>query len=295
MRRGLTGLYPAVATPFKNKGDKIDIDAFERHINWLLENDVDGIVISGSTGEAPHLNREERRLLTEVGRDAVGDKILIVGTGGQTLPETLIYSNDAIDLGADILLVITPYYYRVGSEELEKYYRSVSEKLDGDILLYNFPQVTGVNIEVRTVEKLVRINNIVGIKDSSGDMPRIVKLVKAVNKEGYVLNGNAFLSLPSLVIGGHGLILAAANIAPKPIKVMMELVREGEYLSANKLYWELYDVFIYLETTGIPGIKKVLSKLIGYPVECRPPIYRSVDEIYAERIAELCKKLNKEY
>lgn len=292
----LEGLYPAVTTPFKNNGDKIDQATFEKHINWLLENDVDGIVVLGSTGEAPLLTKEERREIIHSSKKYVGNKLLIAGVGGESLIETLTYSRDAEECKADGLLVITPYYYKISQEDLFRYYTKLCEKVGNPVILYNFPRLTGLNIELDTLNRLLETSKIIGMKDSSGDMVRIIKLIKLFrDKDKFILNGNPFLSYPSISMGAHGLILAAANILPKPIKAMIEYIKDDDQEKALKIYWEMYEIFQFTDIYGIPGIKIILNKIMNYPHICRSPIDKSVDYEKASHIAEKCKILNKEY
>ncbi len=289
-------VLPAITTPFKKDNLEIDIDAYSKHINWLLNNGVDGLVISGSTGEAPHLNREDRLKLLQSALDLIGDnKIIIAGTGAESLNRTLEYSIDASKHGAKALLIITPYYYRHNSENIIKYYREISDKLNKPILLYNFPQITGINIDVETASELIDGRKIIGIKDSSGNMINIIKLIKKLGGRGKILPGNPYISLPSIMMGADGVILAAANIIPAPLKEMINRVVDNDINDAMKIYWELIDVFNFISETGIPGIKRVLNHIMGYPIFTRPPLYPYPDDTLSRKISDICIRLNEEY
>lgn len=291
----LEGVFPAITTPFKDDGEALDIETFEKHLNWLLDNGVDGIVVNGSTGEAPHLTREERSTLTKSARKMTDNSLLIVGTGGISLRETLNYSKDAVINGADAILVITPFYYKIKEENIVNYYTHLANNLPIPIILYNFPQLTGFNLDADLASTLIDGNRIIGIKDSSGDLIQIAKLVYLIEDRGYVLTGNPYISHSSLVIGADGLILAVANILPSPLKRMYEYIKDGESNKALNIYWEMFKVFLFVERYGIPGIKVVLSKMLDYPKRSRQPLHTEVDGSYAAKIAEECLYLNRNY
>jgi len=291
----IEGVFPAVTTPFKDEGESLDIETFERHLNWLLDNGVDGVVVNGSTGEAPHLTRDERSILTKSARKIAYNSLLIVGTGGISLSETLNYSKDAVINGADAILVITPFYYRIQEENIINYYTTLANNLPIPIILYNFPQLTGINLGPHLASTLIDGDKIIGIKDSSGDLIQIAKLVYLIEDRGYVLTGNPYTSHPSLIIGADGLILAVANMIPSPIKRMYEYIKDGENNKALSIYWEMFKVFLFVERYGIPGIKTVLNKMLDYPKLSRQPLNTDVDGTYAAKIAEECIYLNRNY
>jgi len=286
------GVYPAVVTPFHPEGGSLNLDAFTKHIEWLVKSGVDGLVIMGSTGEAPFLTREERVSLLKTARERLGDNVkIIAGTGAQSLKETLVYSRDAEKVGVDALLVITPYYYRHSQERLIEYYRELAGRVDTPILLYSFPQMAGVRIEPTTVDKLIDGEKIVGIKDSSGDMQAFIEMIRLVNERGSLITGSAKLSIPTLVMGGSGLILSLANLLPNTFSKIYKYVIGGDLDKALELYWMMYPVLEAVERGNIPVIKYLLNKMgfnIGPP---RTPLKlpSSVDD--ENRLLQIISKM----
>ncbi len=260
------GVYPAVVTPFHSEGKSLNLEAFTKHIEWLVKSGVSGLVIMGSTGEAPFLTREERVSLLKTARERLGDRVkIIAGTGAPSLKETVVYSRDAEKVGVDALLVITPYYYKHSQERLTEYYRELAGKVDTPILLYSFPQMAGVRIEPTTVDKLIDGEKIVGIKDSSGDMQAFIEMIRLVDGRGSLITGSARLSIPALIMGGSGLILSLANLLPNTFSRIYKYVIDGDLDKALQLYWTMYPVLDAVEKGKIPVIKYLLNKM-GFDV-----------------------------
>ncbi len=265
------GVYPAIVTPFNLEDGNLNLNVFIEHIEWLVKSGVDGLVVVGSTGEAPYLTREERIELLKTAREAVGDsKKIIAGTGAPSLRETLEYSRDAEKVGVDALLVITPFYFKTTQEKLVEYYRELSRYLDTPILLYSFPQTAGVRIEPQTADRLINGKDIVGIKDSSGDMQALIEMIRLINGRGSIITGSARISIPTLTMGGDGLILSLANILPRTFSRIYSNIRENNMAQALDLYWKIYPVLLAVENGGIPIVKYLLGKMgfnVGPPRE----------------------------
>lgn len=220
----LHGIVPAVVTPL-NSDDKPDLDALRRHIRALIEEGSDGILLLGTTGEGPSMGMAEREAILEAGLEAAGDAFVMVGTATPSLQDTVQLTRRAYGLGADVAVVLPPYYYKKVAEPglLEFFQRLFAEAVPGDgmVMVYHIPQVTQVPLSLSLLEDLIRVadGRLVGIKDSSGDLEHARRLCARFS-ELRVFVGTDRLLLPGLEIGASGCITAGANIlAPLAVGV----------------------------------------------------------------------------
>jgi 4-hydroxy-tetrahydrodipicolinate synthase len=202
-----------------------------------LEGGVSGLVPCGSNGEAPYLSRQERVKVIETVVDEVNGKVPIVaGTGSLSTQETIIFTKDAADLGVDAALVVTPFYFKLSSEEISEHYKTVSEAVDLPIVVYSVPKFTGVSLEPAFVQRLASENEgIVGVKDSSGNIGMITETVRLTGKKFSVLAGSADVALPALLSGGKGAVVAVANVFPALCSRLFEAFKKGRYEEAARL------------------------------------------------------------
>jgi 4-hydroxy-tetrahydrodipicolinate synthase len=237
------GIIPAVLTPFNNKGE-FDEEAQRENLRFLIENGVHGLMVNGSTGEAENLSREERRKNVELAVEEAGGKIpVIAGTGVPSTKATIDLSKDAKDAGADAVMIVTPFYLIPNEEGLIKHYKTIAEKVDIPIVLYNIPQHTKVNLDSILIEKLCNeVSNIVGLKDSYGNLSQFADTIARVGDKISVLTGCDDLILPSLILGAPGAIVALANIAPKMVVELFEYVQKGEINKAKEIYFKLLPI-----------------------------------------------------
>jgi len=237
------GIIPAVLTPFNNKGE-FDEEAQRENLRFLIENGVHGLMVNGSTGEAENLSREERRKNVELAVEEAGGKIpVIAGTGVPSTKVTIDLSKDAKDAGADAVMIVTPFYLIPNEEGLIKHYKTITEKVDIPIVLYNIPQHTKVNLDSTLIEKLCNeVPNIVGLKDSYGNLSQFADTIARVGDKISVLTGCDDLILPSLILGAPGAIVALANIAPKMVVELFEYAKKGEINKAKEIYFKLLPI-----------------------------------------------------
>jgi 4-hydroxy-tetrahydrodipicolinate synthase len=237
------GIIPAVLTPFNNKGE-FDEEAQRENLRFLIENGVHGLMVNGSTGEAENLSREERRKNVELAVEEAGGKIpVIAGTGVPSTKVTIDLSKDAKDAGADAVMIVTPFYLIPNEEGLIKHYKTIAEKVDIPIVLYNIPQHTKVNLDSILIEKLCNeVSTIVGLKDSYGNLSQFADTIARVGDKISVLTGCDDLILPSLILGAPGAIIALANIAPKMVVELFEYVQKGEINKAKEIYFKLLPI-----------------------------------------------------
>ena len=273
-----SGVYPAVITPFFRDEFNVNLDAFKRFLKWLVKAGIDGAVIVGSAGEAPYLDEVERKEIIKVAKEVLGKKKIIVGIGSDSLKRALKYAADAEKIGADAFLVITPFFFKYSQDEIMEYYKIISKSVDIPILLYNFPQTTGLWIDPETVDKLVDGDKIIGIKDSSGDIRYHIRVLSKIKDRGVVFCGSARLSLPALMLGTKGLILALANLLPKSFKELYEKTMEKDYEEAARIYWKIYPLLEESEKMGIPFLKYMLNK-IGFNIGPPRPPFKELEKV----------------
>ena len=271
----LEGVIPPVVTPFKSNGE-IDFSAYEKNLNKWVENGVNGILAFGSNGETVHLTNEEKVELVKKSSEVLpDDKLLIAGSGGLTPEETIELTNKSAKAGADVALIITPYFYSSNMTEkaLIKYYEEVAAKSEIPIMLYNVPKYTGIKIPLEVIAKLSKNENIIGMKDSSGDITYLAQIMEVSAEDFDPLVGTANAFYPALTLGVQGGILALANIAPAECVEVLNLVKENKLLEARKLYTKLIPTNKAVTAKfGIPGLKAAMDKLDYYGGKPRKPL-----------------------
>ncbi len=268
-----TGSIVALITPFK-KG-KLDIEGFKKNLQFQLENNTDGFLPCGTTGETPSLEEEEWVEVVKTTIEFVNKrKPVIVGTGTNNTKKTIKYTILAEKFGADACLVVAPYYNKPTQEGLYQHFKEVSQSVKIPIILYNIPSRTGVNILPKTLERLVSdCKNIIGIKEASGNLDQVSEIILRLGKDFIVLSGDDSLTLPILSLGGKGVISVLANILPKEIHLLVKNFLNGNILEAQKIHLKYFKLMkaLFIETNPIP-IKTAMN-LMGLPAgELRLPL-----------------------
>lgn len=263
----LQGIFPAITTPFNHEGE-IWKPKLQHNIERWNKTALAGYVVAGSTGESVLLTSDEKIELWEWAAEyAAPDKILIAGTGAESVRETVELSNRAADIGYKAALVRTPGYYKSSLNNAAAqmlYFRTVADQSKIPVLIYNFPQVTGIDIPAEAVTELSNHSNIVGMKDSSGNIEKVLQIVRDAKKGFQLLVGSAPILASCLAVGASGGILAFANAAPHACVCIWEAHRTREADAA--LDWQnRIGRASYLVTTkhGIPGLKYAMD-LAGY-------------------------------
>ena len=258
------GVATALATPFK-KDLTIDYKAYEKLLAYQVENKVDGFVVCGTTAEAATMDKKEKLDLINFTIEKVGGRLpIIVGTGSNNTKEAAEFSKEVSEIdGADALLVVTPYYNKANREGLYRHFASIAEKSTKPIILYNVPSRTGVNIDPELVGELSKIENIVGIKDATGDLHYTIKVKSLVDEDFAIYSGNDDLIVPLLSVGGSGVISVLSNILPKETREMVHDYLEGREKEAGisqVKYINLIEA-LFNEVNPVP-VKEAL-RLIG--------------------------------
>jgi 4-hydroxy-tetrahydrodipicolinate synthase len=250
----IQGSIVPMITPFRN--GKVDETSLSSLIDWQINSGSHGISVTGTTGEPSSLSRAERLRVFEVAQEAVAGRVPFVpGTGANNLEETLLFSRHAQKLGADALLIITPYYSRPSQEGLFQYFKTVASQVSAPIILYNIPGRTAVNLEVDTVARLRETcPNIIGVKESNKDFEHINRLMHRMGRDFLVYSGIELLCFPILALGGAGFVSATANLLPDKVAALYNLTQAGKWEEARKLHFNLLPLndAVFLEINPVP-------------------------------------------
>ena len=230
----LKGVFPALVTPFVRKTEDVDEDAYRRLIRYCLPN-VNGLVTSGTTGEFPYLTRDEKRRLVEIGVEEADDKPVIAGCGASSTREALALTRDAEEAGAAAALIVTPYFLHPSDKGVYQHFYEIATNVDLPIILYNIPQVMDAYLPRTVVEDLADIPNVIGLKDSSGNLTYTMELLEYVGDRIDIFIGHDEVALPALAGGVSGFILASANVYPTVWQEIIRLVSAGQLAEARAL------------------------------------------------------------
>lgn len=271
-RLDLSGVWTALVTPFGRRG--VDTGCLRELVERMEEAGLRGIVVAGTTGEAPALEEEELELLVKTAIKAVRkDLKVMVGVGSNNTKHTIERAGKASEWGADALLVVTPYYNKPTPEGLKRHFLTVAEATDRPIVLYHIPGRTGVGIPVSLVAELSHHPRIIGIKEAGGEVTR-TPLILAQTEPGFsVLSGDDPLTLPLMAVGAIGVISVISHLVPITLNKMVQAALAGDVLTARSLNQRLLPLYssMFLETNPAP-IKAALN-LKGIPVgQVRPPL-----------------------
>jgi len=268
------GIIPAMLTPFTEKGE-IDVNGIRETVDFFIESGVSEIMCLGSTGEATALIKEERIKVTESTVKAANGRVpVMVGTGAPTTREVIEQTKEAKSAGGDSVMIVTPFYEIPTQEGLYRHYATIAEAVDIPIVLYNIPPHTNVEIGLHTLERLVEIDNIVALKDSSGNLSYFAEAMRLVGDKIAVLTGGDDITLPCFALGCHGAILALCNIAPRMVVDMYQAVQQKEMARAQKLYYQLLPMARAISVPqNFPAPLKEAVMILGRPAGlAREPI-----------------------
>lgn len=262
----LKGVFPPMITPFQENGD-VDYDAFVFNIRKWNETKLDGYLVLGSNSEASYLSVDEKLELIRLTVEAADKKKhILAGTGLESVRETVDLTNRAAKLGVQGALILMPFYYggNMNSEALVDYFTRVADHADIPVLLYNVPKYTHVNIGADAVAKLAEHPNIVGMKDSAGDVPQLANFLRVTPDDFNLMVGTAGAWYPALALGIKAGVHALANCSPNECVRIQELFDAGDWKAARDLYQRVLPVNAAVTGTyGIAGLKYACD-LLGY-------------------------------
>jgi 4-hydroxy-tetrahydrodipicolinate synthase len=272
-------LLTAMVTPFTSES-KVNFQAAAELATHLVNNGSDGLVVAGTTGESPTLTKEEKFELFKTIKEAVGSEIpVIAGTGSYSTEESIIQSQMAEKAGVDGLLLVVPYYNKPTQEGMYQHFEAIARNTSLPIMLYNIPSRTGKNMTPETVVRLSEINNIIAIKESTGDFSQLTELKSGLKNDFLIYSGDDALLLPMMALGAYGVVSVVSHLVGKQIKEMIDAFIDGDHNKALELHLKLSPLFktMFITTNPIP-IKTALA-LQGHQVGgFRLPLCKASDE-----------------
>jgi 4-hydroxy-tetrahydrodipicolinate synthase len=254
------GILPALVTPFTEDGKEVNEEALRSLVNHCIDLGVSGVVPCGTTGEFVNMTTEEKEKVIDTVIDAANGKVKVVaGTGASGTDQALAMTKYAKDAGADAALIVTPYYLKPSDRGIYEHYDTIASKVDLPIILYNIPQATGLALPWQMVEDLAQIPNIVGVKDSSGQLSFILAVLEKVRNKINVLCGHDEVMVAALAAGCSGAILASANIIPDIWVQVYDSVQRGDLKTARELQYKVQKIARIIAKSGPVGTKEALN------------------------------------
>lgn len=267
-----SGSFVPLVTPFS--GGEIDLKGLKRLIEFHLDEGTDGFVPCGTTGESATLSHEEHRQVVKfVIEEVAGRKPVVAGCGSNSTKEALELIQYARDAGADGALVITPYYNKPTQEGLYEHFKFLAERVELPLVLYNVPGRTGVNLLPRTAKRVSEIENVVALKEASGDISQVTEIINLCRENLILLCGEDANLLPILSVGGKGSIAASSNVAPADFANLIKRFNEGNLEEASVLHHKLFPLCkaMFIETNPVP-VKTALNLMGMISAEVRLPL-----------------------
>jgi len=256
------GSIPALITPFKNQ--KVDYESLNKIINHLIENGSNGLVPCGTTGESPTLSHDEHKKIIEETIKINDNRVpIIAGTGSNNTAEAIDYTRYAESIGADAGLVVTPYYNKPTQEGLYSHFRSIASSVKIPIIIYNIPGRSVIDMSIKTMVELAKIDNIVGVKDATNDLFRPLLTAATMKDDFCYLSGEDGTALAFLAQGGHGCISVTANVAPNLCSSLHKAWRNKDIQKAQDINLKLAKLHEALFTESSPGPVKFAASIIG--------------------------------
>lgn len=272
MNLRLRGSMTALVTPFKNGA--LDEDALRAHVNWQIENGTQGLVPVGTTGESPTLTHEEHDRVIEVCVQEAKRRVpVIAGAGSNNTVEAVDYARHAEAVGADAVLVVTPYYNKPTQEGLYQHFKAVNDAIGIPIIIYNIPPRSVIDMSVATMARLYELKNIIGVKDATANLARVSQQRHTMGADFIQLSGEDMTALAYNAAGGHGCISVVSNVAPRLCAEMQEKSLSGDFAGALKVQDRLVPLHDAIFTEpGLAGAKCGLALLGRGNEEIRLPM-----------------------
>jgi 4-hydroxy-tetrahydrodipicolinate synthase len=256
------GALVAIVTPFKN--GKLDEQGLVDLIEFQIENGTHGIVPCGTTGESATISFAEHKQVIDLTVKTVAGRVPVVaGTGGNNTLEAIELTESARDSGADAVLSVVPYYNKPNQEGMYLHFREIAETVDIPMFLYNVPGRTVVNMLPETVARLAAIDNIIGIKEACGSLEQVTDVVRRCPEDFIVLSGDDFTAMPTVLIGGRGVISVISNVYPKGMAEMIEAALAGNLTRANELHYRMFGLMKLMFCNPNPVPAKKALELMG--------------------------------
>jgi 4-hydroxy-tetrahydrodipicolinate synthase len=285
------GAGVAIVTPFKN--GEFDKKSYEKLIEFQIENKTQALIVLGTTGEATTISFGEKEEIIRTAVSKVNKRIpVIVGTGSNCTDTAIKSTLQAEELGADGILLVTPYYNKCTNKGMISHFTEVAKSTKLPVILYNVPGRTGVNIPPEVIVEMIKVENIIGVKEASGNVSQVLEIKRLVPKDFMIYSGNDDQIIPIYACGGHGVISVASNVIPKEIQEMCEAFMSGDVEGALRLQLD-YKKFIdllFCEVNPIP-VKAALHEMKCIENELRLPL-TPMEESTRNKLVYEMKKLN---
>ncbi len=282
------GVIPAMVTPFK-EDFSVDFEGIAKNLDYL-EKHVDALVPAGTTGEAATMSYEEH--IDVVRYVAETSKLPVIGgAGSNSTREAVWLAKEVEKSGAEAAMLVTPYYNKPNQEGLYQHYKTVASEVSIPLIIYNVPSRTGVNTTPELIRRLAEIDNIVGIKEASGNLKQISEIIRTTPDDFVLLSGDDFLTLPIICLGGKGVISVAANVAPHLMKEMYSAFAAGDLKKAMEIHHKLSPLFdvLFIDTNPIP-VKKAMNLMGLAAGEPRLPLVELSEE-KTDKVRTVLKEL----
>ncbi|KGX88390.1 4-hydroxy-tetrahydrodipicolinate synthase [Pontibacillus litoralis] len=259
-------IVTAMVTPFDNKGN-LDLDKTTKLVEYLINNGTEGLVVNGTTGESPTLTTEEKVALCKHVVEVVNKRVpVIVGTGSNNTHTSIELTNRVAKLGVDGIMLVAPYYNKPTQEGLYQHFSTIAKSTSLPVMIYNIPGRSVVNIDVDTIVRLAQIENIVSVKEASGDLDAMTEILAQTDDTFSVYTGEDSLTLPSYAIGATGVVSVAAHVIGKEMSRMLQAVDDGNIQQAAKLHQQLLPVMHGCFMAPSPSPVKTALQLKGMDV-----------------------------
>ena len=282
----LRGVFPPIPTPFNEAGE-LALDRLVKNVEHWASCPLNGLVVLGSNGEAVHLDRDERkRMIEAVSNHAQRSWPIIAGAGAHSTRETIRLSRDAAEAGARAVLVLSPSYYRsqMTPDALTDHFSAVADGSPVPVIVYNMPACTGIDLDAGTIARIAEHENVIGLKESSGNVTKLATLRAGVEPEFRILAGSGGFFLPALSVGADGGVMSLANVASEACVRIFDAFQSGDLETARTLQLRLVGLNTAITTRwGVPGLKAAMDLVGLYGGPVRGPL-RPVDE---RAVAEL--------
>lgn len=276
----LEGAFTALITPFK--GGSVDHDALADHVERQIEGGIDGLVPCGTTGEAATMTKEEKLSVIRTTVDAADGRVPIVaGTGTNDTRETIEMTRAVAEIGGvDAALVVTPYYNKPNQEGLYRHFHEIAEQGGLPVMLYNVPSRTGVFLSAETVARLAEDDDIVALKEASGDMRLGTRIVEEAGDDLQLFSGDDFTTYPLVAIGAAGCVSVASNVIPGPMSELVAAARTGDIERARRLHRKIQPLTRMLFSEPNPVPTKLAASILGWcEPDVRPPLYVPSEDV----------------
>ncbi len=271
----LNGTYTAMITPFLH--GEVDYEGLRKNIDFQIDGGVTGILALGTTAETPTLTDSEKEQIVKIVVELAKGKVnIMVGTGSNSTASTIRATERAKEMGADMALVVTPYYNKPTQEGIFLHFKAVTDAVDIPVVVYNIKGRTGTNIETRTLSRIAGFRNIIGVKEASGDVAQMTDVINQIqnHRENFsVMSGDDALVLPLMSLGGRGVISVVSNLVPKMVVELVDAASKGNFSRARDLAFKQLPLIraAFVETNPIP-IKESMNMQNMAAGECRLPL-----------------------